>query len=337
MSAFVLEEKGQYKKKQVDQDGLWKKIIGELFEEFLLFFIPALHKEVDFSKEVEFLDKELYQEVVDDKKGKRYADRLAKVQLKNGKEKWVLIHVEVQGSKENEFPERMFQYFYRIYDRHQEKIIAVAVHTFVESAENMKRFEYDYFGTALNYSYNNYRTEDYPDRELECSENIFSKVVLAAKAVHKTKNEVEKRYQFKMKLMRELLGSKKYSRTAIAATFYFIDYLLQLPQDETNRLSNELGPEIRKERGFMALYNEENASPTVENSFAEQLEHGIAKGIEQGIEQGIEKGIEQGIEQGSTLEKKSIAKKLLDEKLSLETITNVTGLTLEEVQALAKE
>ena len=317
MIAFVREKEEVYPKKQVDQDGLWKKVIGELFEEFLQFFMPTLAQAVDFKEEPEFLDKELYQEVLDKKKGRRYADRLAKVRLKNGQEKWILIHVEVQGSREDEFSKRMFQYFYRIYDRHEEEIIALAVHTFPGNIENMKTFKYNYFGTKLNYSYNNYRTEDYPNAELERSDNIFSKVVLAAKAVHTTKNEVEKRYQFKRKLMRDLLHSKKYSRIAIAATLYFIDYLLQLPDAETKELSTELGPEIRKERGLMELYNEKNASPTVYNSFAEQLDRGIEQGIEQGM--------------------KNVAKKMIAKGKSDEEIRNFTDLSLAEIEMLRAE
>ena len=333
MIAFVRENEEVYPKKQVDQDGLWKKVIGELFEEFLQFFIPELYQEVDFETEPEFLDKELYQEVIDEKKGRRYADRLVKVHLKSGQEKWILIHVEIQGSREDEFPKRMFQYFYRIHDRHREEIVAVAVHTFPGTITNMQRFEYDYFGTRLNYSYNNYRTEDYLNAELERSDNIFSKVVLAAKAVHETKNEVEKRYRFKRKLMRDLLHSKKYSRMTIAATLYFIDYLLQLPDEEMKELSIELGPEIRKERGLLELYNEKNASPTVYNSFAEQLDRGIEQGIEQGIEKGIEQGLEKGIEQGI----KNVAKKMIVKGKSDEEIMSFTDLSLEEINALRTE
>lgn len=325
MIGFVREQKKTYKEKQVDQDGLWKKVIGELFEDFLFFFIPELHQQVDFSKEPEFLDKELFQEVVDEKKGRRYVDQLVKVRLKNGRKKWILIHVEVQSSRESEFPERMFQYFYRIYDRHSEKIVALAVHTSLESIERIKHFEYDYFGTKLVYSYNNYRTEDYSNAELERSENVFSKVILAAKAVHETKDEIEKRYIFKRKLMRNLYRNKIYTRTAIVATLYFIDYLLQLPEEETKRLSREIGPEIRKERGIMELYNEENASPTIHNSYAEQFDRGIAKGIEEGIEQGIVQG------------SKNIAKKLLTENMPLEKIADITGLSLDEVKAIKEK
>lgn len=160
------------------------------------------------------------------------------------------------------------------------------------------------------------RTEDYLDTELERSDNIFSRVVLAAKAMEKTKGKIEERYHFKRKLMRELIRSKKYSRPAIVATIYFIDYLLQLPKEETRKLGQEIGPEIRKERGIMELYNEENAPPTVYNSFADQLDRGI--------------------EQGILLEKQNIAKKLFAEKVPLEMIAHVTDLSVDELKVIQK-
>lgn len=174
--------------------GCGRKLLVSYSKNFYFFFNPKLHQLIDFDAERTFLDKELYQEVIDNQKGKRYADRLVKVRLKNGQEKWILVHVEVQGSKEDDFSKRMFQYFYRIYDRYEEEIAAIAVHTFPRNIKKMKKFQYDFVGTQLNYSYNNYKTEDFSNEELESSDNVFSKVILAAKAVHATKNEGEKRY-----------------------------------------------------------------------------------------------------------------------------------------------
>lgn len=34
------KDENSYQEKVVDQDGLWKKIVEELFEEFLQFFYP---------------------------------------------------------------------------------------------------------------------------------------------------------------------------------------------------------------------------------------------------------------------------------------------------------
>lgn len=300
--AWIKEKKSTYESSSPDQDGLWKKVIGDLFEEFILFFSPALHAQIDFSQEPAFLDKELFQEIVDKKKGRRFADRLAKVRLKNGKEQWILIHIEVQSKNETDFSERMFKYFYRIYDRHEEKIVAIAVHTSQNIDTISKSFTYDYLGTQLNYSYRNYLTEEYPDHELEQSDNIFSRIVLAAKAMHKTKDEDRQRYLFKSKIMRELIRNQNYSRTAVQAVFHFIDYLLQLPEAYTEQLSKEIRPIIRKETELMELYNRENASPTIKNAFDMEWEKGIQQGLEQGLEQGVKKVVVEMLRKGTPID-----------------------------------
>lgn len=222
--------------------------------------------------------------------------------MKNGTEQWILIHVEIQSGQETDFPERMFRYFYRIYDRHQEKIVAIAVHTSISSKAIPEYFTYDYFDTQLHYSYRNYRTEAYSDEELEKTDNIFGKIILAAKALHQTKNEDYQRYLFKRKLMRELIREPNYSRTAVQAVFHFIDYLLQLPEGYTKQLSKEIRPMIREEKRLMELYNKENASPTIKSAFDLELERGIEQGLEQGLEQGVKKVVLEMLKKGTATE-----------------------------------
>src|SRR5690625_1001631 len=84
---LVLEKPVEYKLEPPDYDGLWKKIIGELFEQFTAFFAPDLHEEIDFSANFDVLQQELNQEIMSEKGGKAIADKLFKVYLKNGKEK----------------------------------------------------------------------------------------------------------------------------------------------------------------------------------------------------------------------------------------------------------
>src|SRR5690625_6925852 len=83
----------------IDYDGLWKKIIHDLFEEFILFFAPELHSLIDFNRTPNFLQQELYKEIIDNKKGKNIADLIVKVPLKSSTEKWVLIHIEVDRKR----------------------------------------------------------------------------------------------------------------------------------------------------------------------------------------------------------------------------------------------
>lgn len=84
---------------QTEFDTPWKDILQIYFEEFILFFFPQAHTEIDWTRQPEFLDKELQQVVRDAELGRRLVDKLVKIYLKTGLEAWVLIHVEVQSQK----------------------------------------------------------------------------------------------------------------------------------------------------------------------------------------------------------------------------------------------
>ena len=74
----------------------------------------------------------------------------------------------------------------------------------------------------------------------------------------------------------------------------------------------------------------------LESARDEGLAQGMAQGIEKGIAQGIEKGMAQGIEkgmaQGALREKLFLAKKLLDKGLSLQEVSELTNLPVDELQ-----
>ena len=95
---------------QQDYDSPWKDILDLQFEEFMAFFFPTAHVQIDWRAGYEFLDKELQKITLDAALGRRMVDKLVRVQLKNGREQWVLVHVEVQTQPASGFPERMFVY-----------------------------------------------------------------------------------------------------------------------------------------------------------------------------------------------------------------------------------
>ncbi len=93
-------------------------------------FFPAVHDLIDWRRPHEFLDAELQRITGDSDLGRRSADRLVKVYRLEGQEVWLLIHIEVQGRADARFQARMFQYYYRIYDRYGEmEILSLAVVT----------------------------------------------------------------------------------------------------------------------------------------------------------------------------------------------------------------
>ncbi len=64
---------------------------------------------------------------------------------------------------------------------------------------------------------------------------------------------------------------------------------------------------------------------------------GYREGEEQGIEKGIEKGIEQGIGQGIEKGRAELIRSMLKNRMSVEQISQVTGLTAEEILYLGKK
>jgi hypothetical protein len=94
-------------------DTLWKGILEEVFEDFLRFVFPHAESIFDMKKGFIFLDKELSEMYPEPDKDSstRFVDKLVQVFMRNGKEKYLLVHIEVQGHHDKKFPERMFNYF----------------------------------------------------------------------------------------------------------------------------------------------------------------------------------------------------------------------------------
>ncbi len=90
--------------------------------------------------------------------------------------------------------------------------------------------------------------------------------------------------------------------------------------------------EWRRERNYIDAVNTEIS---IRNT---AIREGIKQGIEQGVQQGIQEGIQQGIQQGIRENAVENAKNFLKMNiLSVEQISQGTGLSMEEVQKLAEE
>ena len=110
-----------------EYDSPWKEILDLYFRQFLAFFFPEIEADVDWPRGYEILDNELPKLERDAAVGGRYADKLIKVWRRNGEERLVFIHIEVQGTPDPTFPVRMYVYNYRIFDRHQRPVVSLAV------------------------------------------------------------------------------------------------------------------------------------------------------------------------------------------------------------------
>ncbi|HLP87274.1 MAG TPA: transposase [Nostocaceae cyanobacterium] len=272
-----------------DYDSPWKEIIEAYFPRFLKFFFPLAYSEIDWTKPYEFLDKELQQLDPDAEIGRRFVDKVVKVWLLNGEEAWVLVHVEVQGQYDSNFPVRMYIYNYRLFDRHQKRVISLAV--LADEQENWRPSSYNYElgGCRVSLEFPIAKLLDYEQEweSLETNNNPFAIVVMAHLKAKTTHRNPENRLEWKLTLVK-MLFERGYSRQDVRQLFRFIDWIMVLPKE----LASSFKTEIR---------NYEEAKKVRYVTSIERLakEEGIEEGIERGIEQGIEQGIERGVQLGS--------------------------------------
>ena len=213
-------------------DSPWKEIIEQYFAEFMAFFFPVAHADIDWPRGIEFLDKELQQVVRDAELGRRYADKLAKVWRKSGQEEWVLAHLEVQGQPERTFDRRMYSYNYRLFDRYDRPVASFAVINDEGYTWKPGQFTYDLWGCAINFTFPVVRLLDYQTRwqSLENDDNPFATVVMTHLKALETQHDAEQRSFWKFTIIRRLY-ERGYARQAVLNLFHFVDWLLRLPDD----------------------------------------------------------------------------------------------------------
>ena len=117
-------------KEKIDFDQLCKRLIKAFFKEFLDFFFPELTRKIDFNVEPIYIDKELFSGQIEGEK--TISDVLTQVKLLDGEEEILLLHIEFQSGKEEEFSKRMFNYYVDIWREYQKKIFAMAL--FIDDA-----------------------------------------------------------------------------------------------------------------------------------------------------------------------------------------------------------
>ncbi len=162
-------------------DSPWKEALEQYFEPFMALLFPKIHRAIDWSCGHEFLDKELQQVVGDADQGKRLADKLVRVWRRDGREAWVLIHVEVQSQEEVAFAQRMYVYYYRLCDRYDHDVVSLAVLGDDNPNWRPSRFERELWGCRLEFGFQIAKLLDFRGREqlLATSQNPFAAFALA--------------------------------------------------------------------------------------------------------------------------------------------------------------
>ncbi len=215
--------------------------ITRYFPEFMAFYFPLAAAEIDWQQPHVFLDQELAQVFQDAELGKRRVDRLVQVATREGGEQWVYIHIEVQGQHDADFPERLFTYNYRLYDRYRRPVASLAV--LADDRESWKptQFAYQLFGCEVGIRFPTVKTLDYASQSETLLEdrNPFALVTAAHLFTRRTKGDPEQRYAAKWRLAK-LLYERHWDKQRIIDLFGVIDWLMRLPTELEQRLLQEV-------------------------------------------------------------------------------------------------
>ncbi len=259
-----------------DYDSPWKEAIERCFAEFLAFYFPEVHVQIDWSQPVEFLEQELRSVLYGSEPDKCVVDKLVRVKRLGGQHEWVVVHLEIQGQQQAAFAERMFVYHYRLYERYRQPLASLAVLADDSMNWRPESFAYEVFGCQLGLRFPVAKLLDWSgsDARLADSRNPFAIITRAHLATRDTRNDPDAREQAKVGLVRDLFRMGL-DRRRVAELFRVIDWMLRLPKERELQIMNNL-TNVKEDTAMRYLSSIER--------FA----------MEEGMEQGLQKGVRQG-------------------------------------------
>ncbi|WP_031526198.1 hypothetical protein [Dyadobacter crusticola] len=317
-------------------DILWKSILEDTFEDFLIFFFPDCLSIFDFSKGFQYLDKELEQlfPVDDCISGVKFVDKLVKVFLLDGNEEWILVHIEVQGYADRTFAERMFTYYYRIWDNYRRRITAFAILTDENAAFLPDKFEQDFLGTRLTFRFNAFKVLDQSEEHLLKSANPFAQVILVVKSAMRGKTlEKEDLLSLKITLARRLFAMQ-IPKKKIGKLMKFLKLYIRFDDENLDQIFEReistITTNPRSTMGIDELY--------LQIRKQEAREKGWTEGKQEGWNEGRIEGRNEGINEGRNERNVEFIKNLLKEtSFDDAKIAGLVGVDAELVQQIKSE
>ncbi|MCP5498093.1 MAG: cytosolic protein [Leptospiraceae bacterium] len=312
--------------KTIEQDIPWKEVLEIYFKDFVAFFLPKLLPRVNWKQKPVFLDKEFQKLTGGLKDNKKILDKLIRVRLISGEIEVILIHIEIQGSYEKDFAERMLIYYLRIYEKYRCPITSIAILTDERKSWKPSKVEIKSPCTTLSFNYQVCKLLDYQKEwdKLVANRNIFSVVVMSHLKALETRRHAQDRLRWKIELVK-LLYERGYKRNEIFHLFHFINRVLVLPVEMersfekklkyyeekkempyvslfersltakiTERVEKEITPKLRKE---ITPKLRKEITPKLRKEITEKFKREVTpKVLKQGLSQGLLDGIQLALE-----------------------------------------
>jgi len=317
---------GAAKPERFDHDDFYKSLIKRFFWYFLEMALPELYADADINGAYEFLDKE-FSDILNTgdseiHESPHFADYVIKVPMKNGGEKWLILHLEIQGKGGETLSVRMYHYKCLIYAHYKKEPVALVVITDKRPTGEASGYAHSHYGTKTIYEYNNLVIMDLDDDALLSSDNPIALVLYAAKSALKVKEEFQK-YKF-LHTLAGLLAGRGWSMMDKRDILLFIERIVNLKDKALKRQYWEYRQKLSEEGKVMWKH-------WLDEVVEEEIEQ---RGIALGMAKGVAKGVAQGREEGMEKAREEMARNLLANGVSPEIIAKSGYMPVEQVRAL---
>jgi len=222
-----------------------------------------------------------------------------------------LIHIEIQGYHESDFPKRVYHCNYRIFDRFGEKVISVALLTDDDPEFRENIYDISQWGFWLHFEFPVVKLLDYRHKwnELERDPNPFAIATMAFLKTVETQGNEQDRYQWKKHFLLELYR-RGLSRETIVALFEFIGVIMALPEVKDEELYDEINKTTEeKQMSVLAVAERVGMKKGLKQTISDILEikFGMAglelfKPVEQITDLEVLQKIRTGLKQARSLE-----------------------------------
>jgi hypothetical protein len=255
----------------IDHDRLFKELLTTFFVEFVEAFLPDVYAYLE-PESIAFLDKEVFTDITE---GRKYESDIV-VQAKfQGKDAFFLLIVENQSSAQSEFPERMFNYVARFWEKYHLPIYPVALFSYdqpLKAAPSTFSMEFPGF-VVIQFAFraiqlNQLSWKDYAKKRNPAATALMAKMQIPE----------DERVKVRLECLR-LIATLRLDPARSHLIAGFVRTYLQMTRLELVAIQREVGLLPREEQNIML---------TLTN---EWIEEGIEKGIEQGLMQGADRMI----------------------------------------------
>jgi len=213
-----------------DYDSPWKEGLEIYLRPTLEFCFPRVADAIDWAKPVEFLDKELQEIIRDAALGEQRVDKLIKVQLRDGSEEWILVHVEVQHQHDVNLPERIYQYHHRVRDRFGKRVLSLVILADERADWRPNHYEEEVLGCRVRFDFPICKLLDLVSAAEAASRTgqPSAVLILANWATQRTRHDMTERRRWKWDLTRRLYEAGL-ERKDILELYRLVDWLMRLP------------------------------------------------------------------------------------------------------------